>query len=686
MLLKLLKLKNLRTYETGEISFPEGVMLFEGGIGSGKSTILLAIEFALFGLGNERGTTLLSLGKNSGDVELTFVSNGKEMTVHRSLTRTKRGAGIHQGAQIPGGVKQDDCWIEVDGRRITLSPKEMKERVLMELNYNEPQDPKARSVIFRYAIYTPQEEMKEILAQSPDQRLQTIRKALRLEDYKIARDNAQMIAKDMKKRADFLNERAGELGRIENEVEVLKARVPAISKELDDANYELIDVENNLSESKKIRGEVQARLQELAGGSVQAEEVTNELRIILKEISNLNMSIESDEARIKELNSNIKNLNLAAKPQMSDEDCQSMLDDARKRLSDCNLLLGRHNHSAETYAMLIENGMCPTCRRLIDGAEFERHLEDAQTEFEATLKVKKDTEKEIQDLEKERRSVINYDNNKKKAELLDRMLQDALEKSYDDKEKMELALERKEGLEARKTIAERVAAEFLRLKAESESNDKKIGEYEKKKYSHSIMKTKLEGELEKIDIGIKDLQKEKEKIKADLAKAAALIEYANWLNEYFALALERIETAILTAANIEFDAELNRWFAFLVEDTAKSVRVDEVFTPLVTQDAYEQELDNLSGGERTALALAYRVALNKVVQKNAGIDANLLILDEPTDGFSKDQIGKMGDLLKELNMRQAIIVSHERELEGAVDHIFRVFKDGGKSKIQPLSA
>ncbi len=32
-----------------------------------------------------------------------------------------------------------------------------------------------------------------------------------------------------------------------------------------------------------------------------------------------------------------------------------------------------------------------------------------------------------------------------------------------------------------------------------------------------------------------------------------------------------------------------------------------------------------------------------------------------------------------------MIVSHERELEGAVDHIFRIQKDGGKSKVYAVT-
>ena len=49
MLLNSLVIDNIRSYEHEEVEFPRGITLFEGDIGSGKSTILMAIEFALFG-------------------------------------------------------------------------------------------------------------------------------------------------------------------------------------------------------------------------------------------------------------------------------------------------------------------------------------------------------------------------------------------------------------------------------------------------------------------------------------------------------------------------------------------------------------------------------------------------------------------------------------------------------------
>ena len=49
MILKQLSLQNIRSYLNETVTFPDGNVLLSGDIGGGKSTILLAVEFALFG-------------------------------------------------------------------------------------------------------------------------------------------------------------------------------------------------------------------------------------------------------------------------------------------------------------------------------------------------------------------------------------------------------------------------------------------------------------------------------------------------------------------------------------------------------------------------------------------------------------------------------------------------------------
>ena len=70
MILKKIKLENIRSYLNEEIEFPEDLILLSGNVGSGKSTVLLAIDFALFGIrrGELSGGALLRKGTDRGKV------------------------------------------------------------------------------------------------------------------------------------------------------------------------------------------------------------------------------------------------------------------------------------------------------------------------------------------------------------------------------------------------------------------------------------------------------------------------------------------------------------------------------------------------------------------------------------------------------------------------------------------
>jgi exonuclease SbcC len=155
-----------------------------------------------------------------------------------------------------------------------------------------------------------------------------------------------------------------------------------------------------------------------------------------------------------------------------------------------------------------------------------------------------------------------------------------------------------------------------------------------------------------------------------------------WLNQHFIPSLEQIESQVLISVREEFNKLFQKWFYLLIEVGDIDVEIDEYFTPIVNQSGYHLEVDSLSGGEKTSIALAYRLALNEIIRRIIMLDDNLLILDEPTDGFSKEQLIQIKIVLEELSAAQVIIVSHEKELEGFVETIFRVVKESEKSQVE----
>ena len=67
MIFNTLRMENIRSYEEEKIDFPSGTSLFEGDV-IGKSRILMAMEFAIFGLGNQKGDALLRKGERKARI------------------------------------------------------------------------------------------------------------------------------------------------------------------------------------------------------------------------------------------------------------------------------------------------------------------------------------------------------------------------------------------------------------------------------------------------------------------------------------------------------------------------------------------------------------------------------------------------------------------------------------------
>ncbi|MBW3020426.1 hypothetical protein KY334_03960, partial [Candidatus Woesearchaeota archaeon] len=157
----------------------------------------------------------------------------------------------------------------------------------------------------------------------------------------------------------------------------------------------------------------------------------------------------------------------------------------------------------------------------------------------------------------------------------------------------------------------------------------------------------------------------------------------NWLKDHFLILLDTIENHVMLRIQQEFDLAFQEWFNFLLEDENIMGRLDEKFSPIIETNGYEIDFEDLSGGEKTSVALAYRLALNKVINDFMS-DMNtkdFVILDEPTDGFSSEQLDKLKDVLDQINIKQIMIVSHESKIETFVDKVIRINKNENVSHV-----
>jgi len=673
MILKSLKLKNIRSYEDTSIDFPVGTMLFEGDIGSGKSTILLAIEFALFGLGDQKGAALLRTGANKGSVTLEFEVDGQEFEVHRSLERKK--SSVQQGE---GHIKS------AEGTK-HLSASEIKQEILDILSFNEPPDPKAQSVIYRYAVYTPQEEMKAILWARADTRLQTLRKAFRIEDYRVAADNASSLAKVINKKVDFLE---GQVSDIDDKKTQLKEKKESIEE-----NQKILEM--HVKKQEKLQTELDEtkdELKELRESEKKLKKAEAEIPLLTKQIKEKNDRMEnltSDNDELNEeiaskLQPDIDELSKIKKPTEKDvEVLNNELKDLKEKEKEVRRLETTIETKIKDYRSVEQNKICPTCDRPADPKEFKAKIETKLEEKQKASDAVKECERQIENTEDLIKKLEKFNEAQEKLGDLNERFKKNKERIEKNDQEIKTVIADRDELQKRLDAAEtefkkleKVSQRINELNEAAEGIQKELTEVTGKVSSAKTM-------IQKLKDDIKSLSDEIEKKEEQKKFSEELNEYHIWLKDYFVPTLDNIEKHIMITINQEFNQYFQRWFNLLVEDPGKDARVDEDFTPIMEQDGYEQPVDFLSGGEKTSVALAYRLSLNSIVQKvSVGMKSNLLILDEPTDGFSKEQLFKVREILNELKCPQVIMVSHERELESFADQIFKVEKKEGVSEIK----
>tara|TARA_Y100000294_G_scaffold114502_1_gene106206 strand:- start:3800 stop:5863 length:2064 start_codon:yes stop_codon:yes gene_type:complete len=685
MLLKSIKLNNIRSYLDQKIDFSIGSLLLSGDIGSGKSTILLAVEFALFGSKPSElpASSLLRHGKNEGSVELSFELEGKNIIIKRNLKKGKNGIKQEVGYVITGGIKKE------------LSPVEMKSQIFDLLGYPKDLVAKGKDLIYRYTVYTPQEEMKRILAEDTDTRLNTLRKVFNIDKYKKIRENSSIFLRSVKeKRKEFwgfisdLEEKKKELEQIKKEIsdldEKIKIIMPKVEKAKEDVNKKRKKIsvyEDKVNELNKLRNGSTILDSDLNNIIKNHNKNNNDIERLIKQITELENNLGkgeiTDGAVIKEkvqnLEYNIKKLN-------------EELENIKQKLNEYGINKSKAEEIIDTVSKMEK---CPLCLQNVEH-EHKNSIKDWEIrniiEAEQNIKVYSEKEKEIRykldSVEKEREVLRESES---KIGLIKLKMQNIKEKKQEkeDLEKGQIKIKEKIGeintrkievsnqIDGRKNVEE----DYKIVKAQLD-----IALEEEKKLD--IEKVTLEKEKESSNRISKNLEEEIEKKSKAKEKLNYLVEVQNWLENYFANLMITVERHVMLQIYREFNELFKTWFNVLIEDETISVRLDDEFTPIIEQNGYETYVENLSGGEKTAVALSYRLALNKVINDIVTDikTKEILMLDEPTDGFSSEQLDKVRDVLDQLNMQQVVIVSHESKIESFVDNVIRVGKEEHVSK------
>jgi len=682
MIIKKLSVKNIRSYRELSIDFPVGTTLLSGDIGAGKTSILLALQFALFGLQpGQKGASLLRQGEETASAKLLVEIDNEEIEIERSLKKSKNGS-----------ITQEDSILRIGKESFELSTSELKNKVISLLDYPK-EFAKKSDLLYKYTVYTPQEGMKEIVNERPETRLDLIRHIFGVDRYKRIKDNSQIFLQRIKENIKIKEVQIKEINNLREKLVLASEEKIKVSKELLDYSTALEKVSFEKKELKEKIDILKQRLEEKAKIDVDKSKKEGELQgkkalkmRLGREISSSNLQLTEKIDFKQESLDNITLLLLKHKRNL--EDFNQRFTEASAKVYS---LESQKEISLKLKEKIISMENCPTCFQSVANEHKDKiskktqfEIEDMQRELEQKIILRSQL---IKDIEREKEFIQKYEQDKMTLER--EKIKFEHQRIIDTKIKSDMIVLDRTNQEISLLESEIASLASQILKFE---DAKKIFEQEKVKFDlidlesrkmeiRSAEKRKevemLKKQVEQIGIEIS----QKENIREQMAKLRGL---QDWLEEKFLPLITLTETNVMITLRRDFSKIFNEWFSTLVSDSL-SVRLDEDFTPIISNQDYEIDYDFLSGGERTAIALAYRLALNQVINSMLSRlkTKDLIILDEPTDGFSEQQLDKMRDIFEQLDAKQIILVSHEQKIEGFVDSIIRIKKDG-TSKVESI--
>ena len=686
-----MQLENIRSHIKTVIHFVDGFNCLVGGLGQGKSTILYAFDFVLFGdpLGRSYDY-LLREDTKEGKVTAVFVHNGKTYRLTRALQRGDNS------------ISQDTDQLKFY-RENTLIAENKNDAVAEELKALTGLDKN----IFREVVWVRQEHLKELLDITPRQRQKKLDELFGLSDYELAWSGLQMYQKIYDVEKSVL-ERDADIIRIDKlEADYINTveEFSSVTAQLEDSKEKLVHAESALhNASVCIEGleELRKTTEELQRKEIRLQTNIVNIKQRCRELADQN---ETSKKRLDDLKKLLKQMETQKNTQQDalqeigwdpDEpiedlkDHLSVVEDQIRTLSGEQEATRREMEKSITnISSIMTENKCPQCLQELTKdykKSLKENLQKEQVEHQRMLSELQRSLDEQKNLHTSvYRAVQNLQQLLPRIEDITKQAMEKQESLYKFSAEIEKALEDENSLqqqlgETRKEIDKFDVSEL--------ENARKLRDFAFTKYS------KAKYELENLMRKKKDLASRVDELKERLDNVQNKVERKEKIDKLIEI-IDRIRIAY-RSIQPKLRKELVKYLQSTVQQmldslagdagSPLSVRIDESYSPFVSSEVgYEREVTNLSGGERTLLAFAYRIGLGQLImQSRTGHGLYMLLLDEPTESLGREDgsVERLAEAVSRLKaIEQIIAVTHNESFAEKAEHVIRIEKEAGASKI-----
>lgn len=679
MILSELELSNFKNFREKRVEFEPGINVLQGPNGSGKTTILEGVEFALYGsVGGKTGLEpLIKVGETTASASLAFqVQEGDARRQYRVFRQMTRGET---------GTSTTGAYLNRDGIEVTTRKSAVDDRVLDMLGIAH--------TAYGNSCFLRQGEIRALL-EAGKEREREIDRMMGLGVFEDAWKDLRKTESDLEKKVASTKE---ELIRAEAELRNLSS----VRKDLTERIEEKVRLEAQSKEAEGRLGDL-SDLQIPAGPSGDFVRLEKARAVQVQKVEGLKDQIGQLEDRIEAVNERL--LELEAELLRRENRIEGLKDEEES-------LAGRISKAKEESEL---------------GRTAANELESEISKAEAKLGVHEDLIKVFSQMEVKRElqcpicgSELTPDHARETRKSLDsrmRSLQELVEGRRNDLRRFRKS---EEGTRSRLERLENQLSDVRseRAEAEAQNSGVRLAKEEMDAETGTLMsqKRELEKELESERHLLEELEKQaagspdEMAVDEEVAKSRAAYLANRQILERLEkeipqlmerLAEEQMKKAALAKArdehsNLSQDLEIIqdiRWafnnigpYARSKMLSAVSERTRELFRRIYsggtitdvslgqdydvsakTEDGVQLPSRLLSVGERVIAGLALRIALAQIWPGAPGQDGEgpgFLILDEPTEYLDESNVRSLAGSIANLRaLGQVIIVTHDRQL------------------------
>ena len=685
-----IELGDFLSHSNTKLEFENGVTVFVGDNGAGKSSIIDAITFALFGQHTRKSNKgLIKRGSNQGFARIGFSINGKQYEAVRKIDN--KGTLSAKFSEI---INDDRIEIAAGER------KQFGESMTQEVEKTIGLDFEKLKV----ASIVQQGELNAIINAKPKEFKELLNAIIGIDKLDVASESMKTVNKEFREKI------RGRIGYDDTNIDILSKNLEQFQKEIQEAKPEKKQLEE---EQKKIQNELDDLRKKVETESPKIEKI-NQLESRKKElttyareaINEIQYKVNENERKIRDCEGCFEPAKLKKELESKINRVEDAIEHTLKRIQELSSQTASLKEKQLLASKLqLKDNKCPVCDSNVEKLNpifQEEHLKQEITSVQEKIMSK---EKERDMYNQKRREFSEKLQKAREAEATLRAHsinnKEELIKIQEDIEikKKKIILTSTENLLELSQIdshTKMIFENISKLEIETSGFDEEEFSNLKKSANEKQMKlSQIDQQIGAISEKITKSEEQIKEIQGIISELKIVKKYVKNLDEIQTNIFSRdgpVATSLRSWALNAISAKTSEYLTLL------NTKIQRVMLSEKTRDisisCYSKneslELESLSGGEKVSVALALRLGMANLLGAS---NLNIMILDEPTTHLDADRKKSLVGVLSQISEisnsetpMQFLIITHDAEIfeDSTVERIFKFESTEQGSRVTSL--